>query len=402
MGQNKKKSAWQKTRSVFNEIHLWMGIGSGIILFLVCLSGTVFTFSTEIQEMLEPERYEVAVPAGAKPVEVDELVLKVEALSGGKVNSVTIAAEPQGAYSFNVKKEGEKGRGTTYFVNPYTAELTATGRGKGSEFFMSMFRLHRWLLLDSAISRPIVGVATLLFVFTILSGLVIWFPQKVKAWKQGLKIKASGNWKRTNHDLHNTLGFYSSFLLLIMALTGLCWSFGWYKDGLSSVLGAEVFGGRGEKPMVSTPPAAAEGGRQLKLADFVSLAEAKLPYYGEYRISVPHGPEDVVVVRKSEAGFFASAGTDQLQFDQHSGEVLKADIFSEKPFNEKIAASIKPLHMGDIFGTFSKILYFIACLIATSLPVTGTIIWINKLRKKKSAKKVKAGKKPVQPSVVQV
>jgi hypothetical protein len=31
--------------------------------------------------------------------------------------------------------------------------------------------------------------------------------------------------------------------------------------------------------------------------------------------------------------------------------------------------------------TFAKIFYFLACLIATSLPVTVTMIWINKLKK---------------------
>jgi uncharacterized iron-regulated membrane protein len=402
MVQNKKKTAWQNTRKVFNEIHLWMGIGSGIIIFLVCLSGTIYTFSTEIKEMLEPDRYEVAVVAGAEPMQVDALVQKVEEVAGGKVQWVGIPADPARTFSFNVKKDGEKGRGTTYMVNPYTASLLGSGGGRGSEFFMSMFRLHRWLLLDSKIGRPIVGVATIIFVFIVLTGLVIWFPRKIKFWKQGLKIKTDGSWKRTNHDLHNTLGFYSSFLLLIMALTGLCWSFGWYKDGLSSVLGAEVFGGRREKPMVSTPPDNVEDGGQLKLADFVKLADSTLPYEGDYRLSLPHGPEGVVAVSKNETGFFASAGSDRLQFDQYSGELLKADIFAQKAFNEKIAASIKPLHMGDVFGTFSKIIYFIACLVATSLPVTGTIIWINKLRKKKPGKKVRAGRKLRQPAVVEV
>ena len=36
-----------------------------------------------------------------------------------------------------------------------------------------------------------------------------------------------------------------------------------------------------------------------------------------------------------------------------------------------------------MFNTFSKIIYFITCLIATSLPITGIFIWINKMKKKK-------------------
>lgn len=62
-------------------------------------------------------------------------------------------------------------------------------------------------------------------------------------------------------------------------------------------------------------------------------------------------------------------------------------MFSDKPLNEQIVSLIKPLHLGSVCGIFSKILYFIACLVATSLPVTGTLIWINKLRKKKKPRK---------------
>jgi uncharacterized iron-regulated membrane protein len=60
---------------------------------------------------------------------------------------------------------------------------------------------------------------------------------------------------------------------------------------------------------------------------------------------------------------------------------LQHDLFSGKPLNERISASIKAIHVGDVYGKFTKILYFLACLVATTLPVTGTFIWINKLKK---------------------
>jgi uncharacterized iron-regulated membrane protein len=69
--------------------------------------------------------------------------------------------------------------------------------------------------------------------------------------------------------------------------------------------------------------------------------------------------------------------------------MITVERFRDQPFNQRIAGSIKSLHIGDVYGTFTKILYFIACLIATTLPVTGTIIWINKLRKKKKKKRSK-------------
>jgi uncharacterized iron-regulated membrane protein len=57
---------------------------------------------------------------------------------------------------------------------------------------------------------------------------------------------------------------------------------------------------------------------------------------------------------------------------------VKVERFGDKPFNEQIASSIKALHTGEIFGLFTKILYFISGLIASSLSITGIILWIKK------------------------
>jgi len=73
--------------------------------------------------------------------------------------------------------------------------------------------------------------------------------------------------------------------------------------------------------------------------------------------------------------------------DKATAQVTPVERFRDQPLNQRIARSIKSLHIGDVYGTITKILYFIACLIATTLPVTGTIIWINKLRKKKKKKR---------------
>ncbi|MEM8965380.1 MAG: PepSY-associated TM helix domain-containing protein [Bacteroidota bacterium] len=381
MKAKETNATWKRVRKLFNDIHLWMGIGAGLILFVVCLTGTIYTFSSEIQEMLEPERYEVSVQPDAQLLSAEAIAQQVEqALPEGKVTSLRIPADETRSYEVSVKKEGER-RGTTYLVDPYTAEIKGTTKGAGSEFFMTIFRLHRWLLLDTEIGRPIVGVATLIFVFIILTGLVIWFPQRLKSWKQGLRIKFSGSWKRTNHDLHNALGFYSSFLLLIMALTGLQWSFEWYRTGLYNVLGVER-----NRPAEEFDIKPKDTESTLLVADFLRVADEQLPYEGDYRISMSDEPQKPVAITKYQTGFFAPSAGDALKLNPYTGEVLSLEVFSEKPWNEQIARSIKALHMGTFYGAFSKIIYFIACLIATSLPITGTIIWINKLSKKAKRK----------------
>lgn len=407
----KKSSTWQKVRKLFNDIHLWLGLGSGLIVLVICFTGTVYVYNTELTEMATPHLYEVKPVAGAGRIAPEKLLEKIQAEAGGKVTTVNIPADPERTYQFNVKKEGEKSRfGTAYMVNPYTGEIVGNSLEKNGtqEFMAAMFSLHRWLLLDK-VEQPILssmtnrelgskisGWTTILFTIGCITGLIIWFPQKLRAWRQGLKIKFSANWKRVNHDLHNTLAFYSLIFLLVMGLTGPQWSFEWYRDGLQKTLGTYKPQDAKAKPAeagteasmsantINESPAAAK--QPLVITAYIEAAGKLLPYKGNYTVSLPADADAPVTISKTRVGFFAPAAGDRLTLDQYTASTIKVDIFRDKPLNERIAGSIKALHVGNVYGGFSKLLYFIACLIATTLPVTGTLIWINKLKKKRRRK----------------
>ena len=250
---------------------MWLGLTSGLIVIAICFSGTIYVFNTELTERAAPHLYKVSPLPGKERISADSLVEKVEEASGGTLISVAIPADPERTYQFNVKKKGDDSRGgVAYFVNPYTGEITGTSKDKNGtkEFMSTMFSLHRWLLLDK-IEKPIIksipnkelgsmitGWATIIFTLGCITGLIIWFPQKVRNWRQGLKIKWNAGWKRINHDLHNALAFYALFFLLLIGLTGPQWSFEWYRTGLQKTLGTyKSKDAPKEKPVKSTLPA---------------------------------------------------------------------------------------------------------------------------------------------------
>lgn len=372
-----KKKKNYSLRAFINDVHLWLGLGSGIILFLVCFSGTILTFEDEIKDLFAED---FTVEGGDEKLSIEQLISVLE--SEGMVSSVTVPAKDGEAYEFSVKESPEQRRGTTYYVNPYSAEFSKKRESSLDGFFFSMFKLHRWLLLDSSIGRPIVGVATIIFLILSITGIVLWFPKKKINWKTlkpGFKIKFSARWKRINHDLHNTLGFYVCIFLVIMSLTGLCWSFQWYRDLGSEVMGAQIFGGRGG-PRVESE-AQIDEDEMISIAAVEKITAQELNYEGKTSISFPSGDKGVYSIRKYESAKLSPLIADNLIVDR-DGKVLKKEVFNDKPINLRIASLIKPLHTGSIYGGFSKLLYFLACLIATSLPITGTFIWIHKIKKK--------------------
>ena len=365
-----------------NDLHLWLGLSSGLILFVVCLTGTIYTFRTEIDEFFNREKYYFEIPNGKQVTNVDELVSKVSADEKGTVIAINIPAKHNRVWTFSIKPfEAVNGkgneRGKQVLVNPYSGMAAGTTESGSSKFFLTIMKLHRWLLLEQKTGRVIVGIATLIFTFLVLSGIILWLPKRLRYWKQGFAIMFSGKWKRINHDLHNVLGFYSFILLLIMALTGLCWSFDWYKKGASKILNAPVMqrGGGGEVTSSDST------GNTVLATTIITAANNALPQKGFMRISMPENGKAVFSVTKNNEDAFNVTATDKVSIDQYTGKVVKIERFADKPLGQKIAASIKPIHTGEIFGLFSKIIYFICCLIATSLPVTGTLIWWNKRKK---------------------
>ncbi|TDQ18263.1 putative iron-regulated membrane protein [Algoriphagus boseongensis] len=398
---------WKPIRKFLNDIHLYAGLISGLIVIAVCLSGTIYVYNTEIREFADSERY--FVQKGGNRLSLDKLKSEVEQQLGAEVVGVNVYESDDRSVQFSVKLEGEE-RPVTYFVNPYSAAILADSKERtASEEFMGyMFSLHRWLLLDRVeepilesmgnrdLGRFINGIATLLFLLGVITGIVIWFPQKVKNWKQGLKIKWSGNWKRVNHDLHNTMAFYSLLTLFLMAVTGPFWSYQWYREGWQKTWDIYQAPSNPAPQSKSEEISTAEIVEEETVLPLISLDEVlqvsnqNLDYAGFVRISLPSDGKGEVSISKSRTGFFAKSGSDQLTLDPNSLAVKETKLFSDLPVRQQIGRSVKALHTGEIFGQFTKFLWFLGCLIATSLPITGTLIWWNKRGKKKSSQRKKA------------
>jgi uncharacterized iron-regulated membrane protein len=287
--------------------------------------------------------------------------------------------------------------------------LADNAKKTSSEEFMGyVFSLHRWLLLDKVeapilesmtnqeLGRLINGIATSLFLLGVLTGIFLWLPKKAKNWKQGLTVKWSGNWKRINHDLHNTLAFYSILALFIMSVTGPYWSFGWYKTAWQKTWDTYQAPKEEKKEdkskESSTTESVVEDSTAISEPQIISLDEAlaeanqHLSYAGVVKLTLPEEPQGDLAVSKSRTGFFARAGADQLKLNVETLELKEKVLFGELPVRQQIGKSVKALHTGEIFGKFTKFLWAVACAIATSLPITGTMIWWNKRKKKRGTK----------------
>ena len=160
----------------------------------------------------------------------------------------------------------------------FEQEIIALGYDLFDQSFFKLIKhLHRWLLFpDRSTGRLIIGISTIFFAFILLSGLACWWPRNLKQFKQSYLIKSNGSFTRKLLDLHRVVGIYLLPMLLVLALTGLMWSFPWYKAYMR-----ELFDVRHIMFYVRQIHSGTWGGAFVKFIYFcVSLFGASLPITG--------------------------------------------------------------------------------------------------------------------------
>ena len=382
-------------RKIFRNIHLWLSVPFGILITLICSSGAALVFEKEVMELCHRELYFVK-KVEAAPLPMEQLMTKVAATlpDSVSVTGVNISSDPERAYQVTLSKP----RRASMYVDQYTGEIT--GKYERAPFFNFMFRMHRWLLdsmkQDGGIfwGKMIVGTSTLMFVFVLISGVVVWWPRTRKVLKNSLKIVANKGWRRFWYDLHVAGGMYALVFLLAMALTGLTWSFQWYRTGFYKTFGVEVQPSMGHGNAAAN--ATAKGGKRDGKPEgregrgahryspytnwqqvYEQLAEANPDYK---QISVSDGSASVAVPR-----FGNQRGTDRYKFNPRNGEITETTLYKDLDNSGKIRGWIYSVHVGSWGGMLTRILTFVAALIGASLPLTGYYLWIRKKIKRRPA-----------------
>ncbi|MGC3948821.1 MAG: PepSY-associated TM helix domain-containing protein, partial [Chryseolinea sp.] len=279
------------------------------------------------------------------------------------------------------------------YLNPYTGEVL-----KVSDEYATFFRFildgHFYLWLPYQIGQPVVATATLIFVVMLISGIILWWPKNKSASRQRFTIKRNARWRRRNYDLHNVLGFYSSAIALVLALTGLVWGFQWFAKGLHTVAG-------GQRSLLFTEPltdsTATYSGEQPASDVLYSRMRAENPNAEILEVHIPiteASPIEVAINPDNETYW----KTDYRYFDQNTLKELSVDhIYGKLADNnaaDKLIRMNYDIHTGAVIGLPGKIIAFCASLLVASLPITGFYIWYGRRKKEKSESKARLAKKP--------
>ena len=368
------KSHKKPGRHLITKLHRWLGLASGLVVFVVSLTGAIFTFQDEVRDATQPWRH--VAGAGVAYLPPARLLAAAEARHPGATAGYVMYMGPgrSAAVYLTDKAEGSYAA----FLDPYSGRWLHE-QNLGRDFFAVVQRIHMYLLLPPAVAKWVVGGSVLVFVIMLISGIVLWWPRRKTDRRRSFTIKWGARWRRVNYDLHNVLGFYAAGAALVLALTGLVMTFEWVSNTVYFVSNfGRAYPREKAVPAVPPPAAAAPAGplidqlyRQMRRAS----PRAEMLY-----LPVP-GPAAAPVYALAYRRALHYYHRDEYYFHPVSGALLKRLPHAAKSNGAKMSDLNYDLHTGQVLGLGGKIVAFLASLLAASLPVTGFLVWWGRRHK---------------------
>ncbi|REC54645.1 PepSY domain-containing protein [Chryseobacterium piscium] len=394
----KKKHHPKKKPSIYKKwaakLHLWLGLSVGLIIFIVSLSGTMYVFKDEIQNQLRKDAISVKTETVTQlPLSVEVLKEKITLELNEKypVSSVEIPLDKSKSYKFIFYEKDKKA--WNYFdevkinkliyVNQYNGNILGIYNEK-YDLFPILKSIHWSLLLKADWGKYVVGIPVVLFIIMLITGIILWWPKNKKMRKGRFLFdwKNVKTWKRKNYDLHNVLGFYASFIALLMSLSGLYFAYPWVKNAFNFALSGSLELPK-EKTIKSPDSLLAKNNSIFDLTIpqtqklYSESSSFRIPLNGKNKKGKEL--ENIPVTVYGKDGRYSERN--QLFYDKYSGKLLSNKPHQKLTNAEKYANANYDVHVGSYFGIFGKILWFATGLICASLPVTGFLVWWGKCKK---------------------
>jgi len=341
-----------RLRSVWFQIHKWIGITLAILVIPIALSGAALVWHDWLDEQINPQRFPAA---GGAALPISTYVGNAARLAqpGERVSSVSLPGDV-GSVQVTLLKplpDGVRKARATVWLDPKTGEPIE--RASSGEGVLRVLHVLHGSLMVPGIGRKVVGWVGVAMLLSSLTGLWLWWPLK-GSLRRGLR------WNRRpdlNSNLHFQAGFWISMPLAVLSATGVWISF---PTVFSGARGGPP--GAGVLAMAQTnltPEQATAAAQALTAGSAASISwptNEKL----EWTVTIKGDgkPQDVKVA-DSDA---------------------KASLVPAKP--ETFARTMRRIHDGTGMPFAWQVIIFIGGILPALLAVTGILMWLRMRRRR--------------------
>lgn len=366
-------------RKLIFWLHLIAGISAGVVVLIMSLTGVLLAYEKQIIAWSDREYRSIPVPDGAERLPVEKLVSNIREAAGAPPTTLTLYSGSAAA--------GAAAGSATYYINAYDGAVLGTSSAKVRAFFRYVTDWHRYVAMSGdsrATGKSITGASNLMFLFIVLSGMVIWWPRKwtkesfraVTWFKGGLRGKARDfNW-------HNVFGFWTAFPLFFVVLSATVISYPWATSLVYTLTGTEApaQGGAGGGGANARGAAAGRGGGGAAAAPaepdvtglslLVAKAEQQDSGWKSINFRLPASAEAPVSFTIDKG----SGGQPQLRSTlvlDRAGNVTSLERFEDQNLGRRVRSWLRFVHTGEFYGLTGQTIAGLASFAGVMLVWTG-------------------------------
>lgn len=362
-----------ETRRVLYTTHSWMGAIFGIMLFIVCFSGSWAVVSEEL-------RFWEARDARLSPVDdfdVDDVLASAQR-AGLDTRNATITLPS--ALQRHVKvSPGGRGRSEprkSLVLEPSTARVVQPAVSQMADIVTT---LHKSLYAGFP-GRIVVSLFGVAMTVLLLGGIAM----HARRWRDSLTLKTGRGWRSLTTDAHKVIGFWLLPLLLLISVTGIFSGLG--ALGTMTLSGFAYPGGMREAMGELTGrPGVAASGHAAPMPGVRILLERHRQAHPEFRpenVTLSHWGDAnaTLTVAGTRAGQLSTAVFEKYRYRAADGELLHADSAHGRGFWTQAFVAIQPLHFAQYGGAIVTLLNFLGGVGAAVLAASGTVMWLERRR----------------------
>jgi uncharacterized iron-regulated membrane protein len=393
------------------RIHKWAGVGTGLYLALMGLTGGLSVFLPELRNTLVAP---VHAAAGQQPMSLQTLQSNIEEshpdLRLRRVYPGQTAVE---ADRFEEQTPDKTVR--EIVVDPYSGRILID-RKKGATFYDWVRDLHA-NLLSGGTGKTINGFGGGLLLLTGLAGIVVWWPGRRHVTAGTFRISAHKGWHSLSFNLHRLVGVLILLPLSVAAITGVGLAFPQLAgEVVSAVLGpkSELLGPKGDKP--GEPKAATEKtGREVdgdrpgrrkhavspkwaSLDDVVQVAREQVPGATPVRIQAPSGKNGAYVVWMHLPSDWRDEGDNRVAVDGNSAMLLGVQLACNRSPSSRVLEGATAIHYGQFGGTATRVFAVLVGLTLPLLYITGMALWWRRVSRWRRKTTVQAAASAIVPA----
>lgn len=349
--QNKPKNS---IRQLFLKIHSILGIAIGILLIIICTTGSFLVFHDPLETAVHPQLIKV-VPQ-KKRVSLDAIATSLkQADPDTQIEFMLLPQKPEESFKVKLKSND---REIAVFVNPYTGAILGWW-GFNNILTHFLLKIHMTLLAGK-VGEIVVGVCGLSLLILCITGLILW-----SGWKRlipAFKIRWKAPLRLLAFDLHQVSGIFGVIFLFFISLTGIFFVLAHNSQAFLSLFI--------ERPAQTQLVAVSSDRKPISITEAIQIAEKELPNSKTTYLAFTENERQITVHKKYPNDVFPS-GMSSVAIDSYTGKVLTVQKVLQPTVGHRVAKLISDLHFGTFGGVSSQILYSLVGFTPLVLFITG-------------------------------